>query len=41
LQDHGLDRYVERRGRLVEDQEARLDRDRPGDPDRAFLPADS
>jgi hypothetical protein len=38
-QDHDLHRDVERRGRFVEDQQPRFDRDGPGDPDPRLLPA--
>src|SRR5579875_1372835 len=38
-QDLGLDRHVERRDRLVEDDERRLDRDGPGDADPLALTA--
>ena len=39
VQDLRLDRDVERRDRLVGDQELRLDGQRPGDPDPLPLPA--
>ena len=39
LQDHDLHRDVERGGRLVEDQQPRLDRDRAGDADPRLLAA--
>ena len=35
----GLDRHVQRRDRLIADHEARLDGERPGDPDALALPA--
>ena len=39
VDDAGLDAHVERRHRLVEDDELRLDRQRPGDPDALALTA--
>ena len=39
VEDLGLDRHVERRDRLVADDELRLDRERPGDPDALALAA--
>ena len=39
VQDLGLHRDVERRGRLVADHELGIERERPGDPDPLALPA--
>ena len=39
VEDLGLDRDVERRDRLVADDQLRLERDRPGDPDPLALAA--
>lgn len=38
VEDHGLNRDVERRGRLIENEKLGTNRDRARDPDAGFLP---